>query len=323
MLVTGTAGFIGSRLSRTLRDRGHEVLGVDLRGGEETVAADVRDRAAIVSLASGFRPDAVAHLAAFISAPESVSRPAEYLENNAMGTVNVLEAARLSGARAFLYFSSVAVYGEPAELPIREGSPTNPANPYGLSKLMGEEAVRGYGRFYGMRHVVLRPSNVYGPGQSPEYAGVVEAFAKAIAEGRTPVIHGDGEQTRDFVHVDDVVSAAVIALESGASGTYNVSSGRSVSVNELAHLFEEAARRRVEFARGPPRPGDVRRSEVSNELMVRELGWRPSRDLSEGIREVLEWHLRGRGDGATRGRATLRRFPRAPPVRSGGRPRPS
>ncbi|MGC9178077.1 MAG: NAD-dependent epimerase/dehydratase family protein [Conexivisphaera sp.] len=308
ILVTGAAGFIGSRLARALRGRGHEVLGVDLRGGEGIARADVRDRAAIVSLASGFGPDAVAHLAALISAPESVSRPAEYLENNAMGTVNALEAARLSGARAFLYFSSVAVYGEPAELPLREDSPTNPANPYGLSKLVGEEAARGYGRFYGMRCVILRPSNVYGPGQSPDYAGVVEAFARAIAEGRTPVIHGDGEQTRDFVHVDDVVNAAIIALESGASGTYNVSSGRSVSVNELARLFEEAAGRRVEFARGPPRPGDVRRSEVSNELIVRELGWRPARDLSEGIREVLEWHLGRRRATTPSGAARVNRL---------------
>ncbi|MFP3401823.1 MAG: NAD-dependent epimerase/dehydratase family protein [Nitrososphaeria archaeon] len=288
ILVTGAAGFIGSRLAAALRARGHEVVGVDIRGGEGVEAVDVRDLGALSGLASRLRPDAVAHLAALISAPESLERPAEYLEDNVMGTVNALEAARRSGAGRFLYFSSVAVYGEPSELPLREDSPLNPVNPYGLSKAMGEEAVRGYGRFYGLGYVILRPSNVYGPGQSPEYAGVIESFARAIAEGRRPVIHGDGGQTRDFVHVDDVVEAAALALESGVRGrTYNVSSGRSISVNELARIFEEALGRGIEFGRGPPRPGDIYRSEVSNELISRELGWRPRVDLREGIRGVL------------------------------------
>jgi len=291
VLVTGAAGFIGSRLAAALRARGHEVAGVDLRGGEGVEAVDVRDLGALSALASRLRPDAVVHLAAFISAPESVERPAEYMEDNAMGTVNALEAARRSGAGRFLYFSSVAVYGEPSELPLREDSPLNPVNPYGLSKAMGEEAVRGYGRFYGLGYAILRPSNVYGPGQSPEYAGVIEAFARAIAEGRRPVIHGDGGQTRDFVHVDDVVEAAALALESGIRGrTYNVSSGRSISVNELARVFEEALGRGIEFGRGPPRPGDIYRSEVSNELISRELGWRPRVDLREGIRGILRAH---------------------------------
>ncbi|MFP3209058.1 MAG: NAD-dependent epimerase/dehydratase family protein [Nitrososphaeria archaeon] len=288
ILVTGAAGFIGSRLAAALRARGHEVVGVDIRGGEGVEVVDVRDLGALSELASRLRPDAVAHLAALISAPESLERPAEYLEDNVMGTVNALEAARRSGAGRFLYFSSVAVYGEPSELPLREDSPLNPVNPYGLSKAMGEEAVRGYGRFYGLGYVILRPSNVYGPGQSPEYAGVIESFARAIAEGRRPVIHGDGGQTRDFVHVDDVVEAAALALESGVRGrTYNVSSGRSISVNELARAFEEALGRGIEFERGPPRPGDIYRSEVSNELISRELGWRPRVDLREGIRGVL------------------------------------
>jgi len=219
-------------------------------------------------------------------------KPLMYISNNTVGTVNVLETCRKFDIRKIVYFSSAAVYGEPSEYPLRESSPVRPVNPYGVSKLMSEKAVEGYSSSYGLNYTIFRPSNIYGIGQNPEYAGVMHAFAKAIVNGKDPVIFGDGNQTRDYIHVNDVTEAVVRAPESEARNlVMNLSSGKSVTVNFLAKIFKEVYDKEINFIYGPPSEGDIYRSELSNELVTKALNWSPRVRLQDGLREIIKWYL--------------------------------
>ena len=290
-LVTGAAGFVGLHLVRRLKEMGAEVVPVDIRPQKGMIKADVTDGTSLADLMKKERPKVVFHLAAHISAPESVLVPIKYFHNNAMGTAMALEAARQGDVSLFIYISSLAVYGEPATVPITEASPVAPLNPYGASKLMGEEAVKAYNTTYGMHYLIFRPSNIYGIGQNPEYAGVITAFVKAISEGRRPIIYGDGLQTRDFISVEDVTDLLTQAVTSGRArdGTFNLAAGTSLSISELLNLVISVSGLRVDPLYRRRRPGDIRRSEVSNERVKEIFGWRPMEELREGIKEIMKW----------------------------------
>lgn len=297
ILVTGGAGFIGSHLVKELVKSGFSVRVLDnlsngslenireVLGSIEFIKGDIRDKNVVEGALKGV--DAVVHLAALIDVAESVEKPELYLEVNVNGTFNVTRASRK--VSAFIFASTCAVYGEPVRIPIGEDHPLSPKSPYAATKIAGEALVQAYGNLYGYRPVILRFFNVYGPRQSKAYAGVITEFVKRATLGEPPIIFGDGEQTRDFVHVKDVTRAIIKALDSdNASGIYNVGSGVAVTINDLAHLvLKLAGKENVEPIHGPPRPGDIKHSQANINRAKKELGYNPSVSLEEGIREIL------------------------------------
>jgi len=304
-LVTGGAGFIGSNLVDALLARGDEVTVVDdlstgrgenldaaLAGGAKLVERDIRDREAIVELARQFQPEVVFHLAAQIDVRKSVADPAFDASINVGGTANVLSAARVTGARRVVFTSTGgAIYGEGdgQELPLTEDAPLAPLAPYGQSKFAGEGYLALYERLYGLSGVSLRLGNVYGPRQDPlGEAGVIAIFCGRLRAGERPTVFGDGTQTRDYIHVSDVVAAALAAASSDATGPINVGTGRETDVLELVRRLAElggAEDFEPEFA--PPRTGEVQRISIDPSRAERELGWRAEIGLEEGLRTTL------------------------------------
>ena len=308
MLVTGGAGFIGGQTCRLLLAAGHRVSVVDnlttgraenVPAAAELIVADVTDPE-FVGVSADLRPDAVVHLAAQVSVAHSVADPQGDAHTNIAGTLGALEAARMGGARTFIFASSAAVYGVPEALPLTESAIAKPLSPYGLSKLTAESYIRMFTSAHGMRHVVLRLANVYGPGQSSEgEAGVVAIFCDRVARGLAPLIHGNGEQTRDFIYVADVAGAIGLALGSERpADTFNVGTGSAITINHLWQTVRHAAAesvgpegaeaiRRLTAGYGSAREGDIHHSYLSN-LRIRELlGWRPQVELHDGLSRTL------------------------------------
>ena len=290
-VVTGGAGFIGSNLVDALVGRGDEVVVVDdlSTGKRENVAAeaqlhevDIRSPALADALAGA---EVIFHLAAQADVPTSVRRPDFDAEVNVVGSVRVLQAA----GDADIVFSSTggAIYGE-CERPAREDDPRRPIAPYGVAKLAAEEYLAAWNRLHGTRHTTLRFGNVYGPRQEAGLeGGVVAIFLDAMAAGEEAAIFGDGEQTRDFVHVDDVVSALLAAP--GTGGVFNVGSGAATTVAELHERCRTVTGDDRPPRREPAREGDIRRSVLDVSLAERELGWRPQVGLEEGLRRTWDW----------------------------------
>lgn len=295
-VVTGGAGFIGSHLSLSLAKE-HEVIVIDdLSAGrmENLSGASVKLHIGSVLdpdlLSRAFAgADMVFHLAAVASVPQSIADPVGTSWVNAMGTLNVLEAARAAGAKRVIFSSSTAVYGNGIDQLKSEDMQPEPMSPYAVSKLAGEGYVLAYNRLYGMENSALRYFNVYGPGQDPssEYAAVVPKFITAALRNRTPVIYGDGEQTRDFVYVEDVVAANLLAARWKAPGLYNVASGISTSINELLRIVENVTGRALSPLRQPARPGDVRHS-AANISKILRMGWEPEVSLERGLQKTAE-----------------------------------
>ncbi len=298
-LVTGGAGFIGSHVAEGLLARGDEVVVLDdlsngkrenLPEGARFVEGDICDPQN--GLFAEFRPEVCFHLAAQVDVRVSVARPKHDGKVNILGTVQLLEAALEHETQMVFSSTGGAIYGE-CEGPATEDAPRRPLAPYGVSKLAGEEYLAAYNRLHGTRHVSLRFGNVYGPRQDPHgEAGVVAIFFNRLASGETPRIFGDGRQTRDYVFVADVVRAT-LAAEQRDGGVYNVGTGRETSVLELFELCRRVAGKDVEPAFAPPRPGELERSVLDPGRAVDELGWRPERNLEEGLRETWEWATSG------------------------------
>jgi UDP-glucose 4-epimerase len=233
------------------------------------------------------------HFAAQPDVRVSVDRPAFDSEINVVGTVNVLDAAQAHGTRVVFASTGGAIYGE-CERPAREDDPCLPLSPYGAAKLAGEGYLAMFGRLYERDHVTLRLANVYGPRQDPHgEAGVVAIFLGLLADAGTPTVYGDGEQTRDYVYVGDVVRAALAAVDA-AAGVYNVGTGRETSVLELLAGCCEAAKVEVEPRFAPPRPGELGRSFLDPGLAEKALGFRSETPLVEGLEATWRWI---RGDG--------------------------
>ncbi|MDD4255240.1 MAG: SDR family oxidoreductase [Methanofollis sp.] len=295
-IVTGGAGFIGSHIAEALRDR-HEVVVIDdfstghpenLRGFDVTlVEGSVADLPLLQEIFAG--ADGVFHQAAIASVPKSVADPLATHEANLTGTLNVLLAARDAGVRKVVLASSSAVYGESPELPKREGMLPEPLSPYAVSKLAGEHYAASFSRLYGLQAVCLRYFNVFGPRQDPSspYSGVISIFADRILAGKPITIYGDGEQTRDFVYVADVVRANLRAMEGGAEGVFNIARGRTTTLNALAETMMRAAGRTVEVGHAEARAGDIRHS-CADITRAREiLGWAPEWGLEDGLARTI------------------------------------
>jgi UDP-glucose 4-epimerase len=293
-MVTGGAGFIGSHLVDALLARGDEVHVVDnlATGSRENLASaatlhelDIRDET-FEDLAARIRPEVVFHLAAQADVGTSIERPAFDADVNVIGTVRVLEAARVAGARVVFASSGGAIYGE-CERPAREDDELQPLSPYGCSKLAGEEYLATWNRLYGAGHAACRFANVYGLRQLASLeGGVVAIFLDRLRDGQETVIFGDGEQTRDFVHVGDVVAALLAAAASPAGGVYNIGSGVATSIREVHRCCADAAGVEQEPRFDAARPGDLRNSVIDPSRAARELDWRAEKTLAAGLTET-------------------------------------
>lgn len=307
-LVTGGAGFIGSTLVDRLLAEGHRVDVVDnLWAGSlanlaparathgDAVAfhhLDVRD-AALPALLNRAHPDVVFHLAAQADVRVSVSRPLFDAEVNVLGSLNVIEGARQAGVRKVVVASSGGtIYGEPApaDLPVNELHPQRPVSPYGVAKKVVDDYLYAYRALHGLDFAALALANVYGPRQDPNgEAGVVAIFAGRLLAGEPCTIFGDGEQTRDFVYVDDVVDAFVRAADAGSGALCNIGTGVETSVNELYSSMARAAGVTAAATHAPARPGELARSALDPSLAGEVLDWRPRTELDDGTARVLDW----------------------------------
>ncbi|WP_435174392.1 NAD-dependent epimerase/dehydratase family protein [Halorussus sp. AFM4] len=294
VLITGGAGFVGSHLAEALVGDNEVRVLDDLSGGArehvpegaELVEGDVCDGETVAEAMAG--ADLVFHEAALVSVEESVADPPRSNRINAAATVNLLERAREEDARVVLA-SSAAVYGHPESVPVAEGDAKEPTSPYGIDKLTLDHYARRYRDLYGLETVPLRYFNVYGPRQNPEYSAVVNVFFRQAADGGPLTVEGDGEQTRDFVHVSDVVQANLLAATTDRVGEpFNVGTGRSVTVNELAETVVEVTGSDAEITHVDPRAGDIRHSEADVSKAREELGYEPTVSLREGLRGLAE-----------------------------------
>jgi UDP-glucose 4-epimerase len=305
-LVTGGAGFIGSNLVDALLARGDEVTVLDdlstgrrvnlegaLAGGARLAEIDVRDGAAVGALLADARPELVFHLAAQIDVRKSVEDPYFDAAINVGGTANVLEAARASGVGRVIFVSTGgALYGEGADkqLPLPESTPIAPLSGYGQSKYAAEGYLGLFERLHGLSGMSLRLGNVYGPRQDPlGEAGVVAIFCGLLKNGGRPIVYGDGTQTRDYIYVGDVVSAALAAGATRLGGAVNIGTGREASVLDLVDILAGLEGREdftPEFA--PPRAGEVQRISLDAALAERELDWTPQTTLEQGLKLTLD-----------------------------------
>jgi UDP-glucose 4-epimerase len=305
VLVTGGAGFIGSHVAEAHLAEGDRVWVVDdlssgresnLPAGAELHRMSIGDPS-LGSLFDSVAFDLVSHHAAQIDVRVSVTDPRRDAAINIDGLLNVLENARRHGSRVVYISSGGVVYGEPATRPTPETSPKVPESPYGVSKLTGEHYLYYYARIHGLEYVALRYSNVYGPRQDPHgEAGVVAIFGQRVLAGRPLTIFGDGEQTRDYVYVGDVVAANLLAarLPVGVAGTaldqraYNVGTGVETSVNALARSTMQAGGRQVDVEHAPARPGELRCSSL-DVSKLRAAGWAPATSLGDGLKHTLDY----------------------------------
>jgi nucleoside-diphosphate-sugar epimerase len=300
-LVTGGAGFIGSHLCEELLRRGHQVRVSDdlstgkrgnLQKGVEFVEGDLADLATARRVVEGCHY--VLHQAAIPSVPRSVKDPLTSHRANVDATVNMLIAARDAGVKRLVFAGSSSAYGDTPTLPKREDMPNGPLSPYALQKVIGEQYLQMFTKLYGLETVTIRYFNVFGPRQDPSspYSGVISVFATALLDGRSPKIYGDGEQTRDFTYVANVVDGVLRACEApGVSGEIiNVATGGRISLNQLFRTMRELIGGSIEPSYSDPRPGDVRDSQADISKARRLLGYEPTVSFEEGLRRTVEWY---------------------------------
>jgi UDP-glucose 4-epimerase len=301
-LVTGGAGFIGSNLVDALLARGDEVTIVDdlstgrrenldgaLASGGRLHEADIRDAEALTELFGEAKPEVVFHLAAQIDVRKSAADPAWDARINVEGTINVLQATRSCGARRLVNTSTGgAIYGEAQQIPAPESHPNAPEAPYGQSKFAAEGYCELFRKLFGVSTVSLRYGNVYGPRQDPlGEAGVIAIFCGKVRSGERPVVFGDGLQTRDYIHVDDVVAANLLAADSEASGPINIGTGVETTVLDLVEALAPHAKADFSADHEPERPGEVRHIAIDATRAREELGWEAKVALPEGLEQTL------------------------------------
>lgn len=307
-LVTGGAGFIGSNLCEALLADGYCVICLDdlSTGKRENVEmfsgnprytfieGDIRNLDCCLFATQGV--DYVLHQAAWGSVPRSIEHPLLYEEINVRGTVNMMEAARRSGVKKFVYASSSSVYGDDETLPKREGHEGNPLSPYAVTKASDERWGRVYAKLYGLETCGLRYFNVFGRRQTPDgpYAAAIPRFIRMLMDGQSPTIYGDGSQSRDFTYVDNVVQAnlrACAAPAEAAGEAFNIASGGRVRVIDMFRTLADALGANVEPVFGPERPGEIRHSNADIGKARRLLGYEPQYDFEDGIRLAIDWYV--------------------------------
>ena len=299
VLITGGAGFIGKHLTKFLLDRGCHITIFDNFSNSEKedvsflvdmdvkiIEGDITDLQSIVDAVKDH--DVVVHLAAKISVPESVKNPDETFHVNVDGTKNLLIACKKNHIKKLIAASSAAVYGKGSEnVKLTENSPMNPISPYGESKVRMEEEIRKFILEYKIDSVILRFFNIFGDWQSPEYAGVITKFIKKIKDKESLEIFGDGKQTRDFISVNDVTNSIYCAINDGSVGTYNIASGKAVTINELATLMISLSGKDLSIKNLDSKEGDVRYSQADIILSEKEINFSPKSGLAE-IKKLLE-----------------------------------
>jgi UDP-glucose 4-epimerase len=302
-LVTGGAGFIGSHLVRRLLADGGRVRVIDnlatgkrerlrdLEGAIEFIEGDLADTSMCENALSGV--DCVLHQAAVPSVQRSIKNPIETNKANITSTLNLLEGCRKHQVRRFVYASSSSAYGDTPVLPKREDMPPNPLSPYALQKFVGERYCQLYFRLYGLETVSLRYFNVFGPSQDPysEYSAVIPKFATRLQRGESIVVYGNGEQSRDFTYVDNVVEANILALRAprAAGSVINIGCGERITLNRLIKILEAILEAQATVDYQPARPGDVRDSLADISLAQDLLGYQPKVTVAEGLRRTVTW----------------------------------
>jgi nucleoside-diphosphate-sugar epimerase len=303
-LVTGGAGFIGSNTVEELVRRGHGVVVLDdLSSGKEDNLAEVRSKITFmkgsitdieVVQKAMVQADYVIHLAARTSVPRSVKDPVDTNRINVDGTLNVLVAARDNKVKRIVFAASSSAYGDTSTLPKSEDMQPVPISPYGVSKYVGELYAQTFGRCYGPENVCLRYFNIFGPRQDPDspYSGVLSRFSTAFLDSASPVVFGDGEQTRDFTFVENAVQANLLACEApSASGrTFNIGTGHAVSLNQVLQMLGKTSGKTLETKYEPPREGDIRDSLADIRLAREFLGYEPTVLFDEGLERTYAWY---------------------------------
>lgn len=302
VLVTGGAGFIGSHIVDQCVAAGHEVAIVDNlweEGGGKTqnlntqatfYRADVTDEAVLSRIFDEVRPEIVSHQAAQHSVAISTKNPQLDARVNILGLLNVLTNCTRTGTRKIVFASSGATYGTPAYLPINEETPQRPESPYGITKMVTEHYLRYWQEANGLTYTALRYGNVFGPRQDPNgEAGVIAIFAKRFLNHDSVRIDWDGEQQKDYVYVEDVARANLLALDHGDNEIFCIGTGRGASVNELYHVLAKITGYSPEIARAPKRPGDIYLAYFDSSKAARALGWKPQETLEEGIKKTVDY----------------------------------
>ncbi|MEH2948163.1 SDR family oxidoreductase [Sporofaciens sp. JLR.KK001] len=306
-LVTGGAGFIGSNLCEAILSKGYRVRCLDdLSTGKEKniemfmdhpnyefIKGDIKDLETCKKACEG--ADYVLHQAAWGSVPRSIEMPLFYADNNIIGTVNMLEVARLSDVKKFVYASSSSVYGDEPNLPKKEGREGNLLSPYALTKRADEEFARMYTKFYGLETFGMRYFNVFGRRQDPDgaYAAVIPKFLKLLLNDKAPTIHGDGRQSRDFTYIDNVIEAnlrACLAPKRAAGEAYNIAFGAREYLIDIYYGLTEALGKDIEPEFGPERAGDIRHSNADISKARELLGYDPEYSFEEGIKLAIDWY---------------------------------
>ena len=302
IVITGGAGFIGSNLAYKLASENQIIVIDDLSTGYQINIQDLIDKNQIEFLTISITHldelmnifkdvDYVFHQGAIPSVPRSIKDPITSNHANIDGTLNVLVAAKENNVKKVIFASSSSVYGESPTLPKKESMKPDPLSPYAVCKLAGEYYCNVFTNVYDLKTVCLRYFNVYGPRQDPtgDYAAVVPKFIKKILIDESPIIYGDGEQTRDFTYVDDAVQANIKAAESPACGIFNVSGGKRITINTLARMIMEKIGKNIEIVHTDPRPGDIMHSLADISRAEKHFNYKPEIDLETGIMETIRW----------------------------------
>ena len=302
VVITGGAGFIGSNLARTLAADNNVTVIDDLSTGNLENIKDLVDNQSILFVEGSITDldlltktfknvDYVFHEAAIPSVPRSIKDPIKSNYTNVNGTLNVLVAARDSGVEKVVYASSSSVYGDTRVLPKKEDMKPSPLSPYAVSKLVGEYYCRVFTETYALPTVSLRYFNVYGPRQDPssEYAAVIPNFISRVSNCKSPIVFGDGKQTRDFTFVRDVVNANTFAVKGKTCGVFNIASGKRISINELAQLVMKITGKDIDVVYNDSRAGDIMHSLADISKAKEKFGYEPRFDLTKGLEETLKW----------------------------------
>lgn len=306
-LVTGSAGFIGSNLVEAILKLGYQVRGIDNfstgkkenvdefihNNNYEFIEGDIRELDTCLEVCEGI--DYVLHQAAWGSVPRSIEMPLLYEEINIKGTLNMLEAAREKNVKKFVYASSSSVYGDEPNLPKVEGKEGNLLSPYALTKKVNEEYAKLYTKLYNLDTYGLRYFNVFGKRQNPDgaYAAVIPKFIKQLLSNETPIINGDGKQSRDFTYIENVIEAnlkACLAPKQAAGHVYNIAYGGRVLLIDLYNYLKKVLKKDIEPTFGPVRSGDIRHSNADINKAKKMLGYNPTWSFEKGINEAIEWY---------------------------------
>jgi len=298
ILLTGGLGQVGSYICEELIARGYGVTILDNASSKsnpsppaaDLIIGDIRDVSLVSDLVKN--SDAVIHCAAQIFVANSIENPAFDAENNIMGTLNLLNAARNAKIKRFIYFSSAAVYGDTIKLPVDESHPQSPISPYGVSKLAGEKYTLAFHKIYGLPATAIRPFNIYSPRQDPSnpYSGVISKFIDNVNNDKPPIIYGDGSATRDFVSIHDVIDMVMLMLEKDEAigKAFNCGTGNATRIDELANMIIDLYGKDIKPELKPERPGDIKDSYADISLAKEVLGYNPKVTLKEGLREIIE-----------------------------------